>query len=177
MGQAEVIGLQASADEVKLLPANRLRHQTGGGIAVQPGERILLNVNGPVGALSQRLADDLLDAPRTDARDHDLAPVLFFQPQGLFQRVLVEVLVVNRSLLAPLLPAIAAMTLVSAGFAWFLLRGAGAAREAEEVRLQNPFSLTSAMKFAALFAVVLLVVKIVNRSKGWYESGLPARQV
>jgi ACR3 family arsenite transporter len=24
--------------------------------------------------------------------------------------------------------------------------------------------------------VMLLVVKIVNRSKGWYESGLPARQ-
>jgi hypothetical protein len=23
---------------------------------------------------------------------------------------------------------------------------------------------------------MLLVVKIVNRSKGWYESGLPARQ-
>lgn len=87
-----------------------------------------------------------------------------------FLRVLVEVLVVNRSLLAPLLPAIAAMTLVSAGFAWFLLRGAGAAREAEEVRLQNPFSLTSAMKFAALFAVVLLVVKFVQVQAP--ESGL-----
>lgn len=62
------------------------------------------------------------------------------------------------------------MTLVSAGFAWFLLRGAGAAREAEEVRLQNPFSLTSAMKFAALFAVVLLVVKFVQVQAP--ESGL-----
>jgi uncharacterized membrane protein (DUF4010 family) len=32
---------------------------------------------------------------------------------------------------------------------------------AREVALRNPFSLTSAIKFAAVFAVVLLVVKIV----------------
>ncbi|HEX9208749.1 MAG TPA: MgtC/SapB family protein [Steroidobacteraceae bacterium] len=87
-----------------------------------------------------------------------------------FLRVLVEVLVVNRSLLAPLLPSIAAMAAVSAGFAWFLLRGAGAAQAAQEVQLQNPFSLTSAIKFAALFAVVLLVVKIVQAYAP--ESGL-----
>jgi uncharacterized membrane protein (DUF4010 family) len=79
-----------------------------------------------------------------------------------FLRVIVEVLVVNRALLAPLLPAIGAMTAVSAGCGWYLLRGTGDGQEAQAVPLRNPFSLASAMKFAALFAVVMLVVKIVE---------------
>jgi uncharacterized membrane protein (DUF4010 family) len=77
-------------------------------------------------------------------------------------RVMVEVLVVNRALLPQVLPAFVAMTLVSGGFAWFLLRRTDAATEAGEVQLRNPFSLTSAIKFAALFAAVLLIVKIVQ---------------
>lgn len=82
-----------------------------------------------------------------------------------FVRVLVEVLVVNRSLLPALLPSIVAMLLACLAFAWLHLRRANrehAQAEAQEVRLQNPFSLTSAMKFAAVFAVVLLVVKLVE---------------
>jgi uncharacterized membrane protein (DUF4010 family) len=79
-----------------------------------------------------------------------------------FVRVMVEVLVVNRALLPQVLPAFVAMTLVSGGFAWFLLRRTDAATEAGEVQLRNPFSLTSAIKFAALFAAVLLIVKIVQ---------------
>jgi uncharacterized membrane protein (DUF4010 family) len=79
-----------------------------------------------------------------------------------FLRVVVEVLVVNRALLLPLLPAIAAMTVVSAAFAAYLLRGSQTRQEAQAIELRNPFSLTSAMKFATLFAIVLLVVKIVQ---------------
>lgn len=82
-----------------------------------------------------------------------------------FVRVLVEVLVVNRSLLPALLPAVVAMLLACLAFAWLHLRRANREQsqaEAEEVKLQNPFSLTSAMKFAAVFALVLLVVKIVE---------------
>jgi uncharacterized membrane protein (DUF4010 family) len=80
-----------------------------------------------------------------------------------FIRVLVEVLVVNRALLPSLLPAVLAMTAACAGFAWLHLGRAGKDEaEAHAMNLRNPFSLTSAMKFAALFAVVLLVVKIVQ---------------
>jgi uncharacterized membrane protein (DUF4010 family) len=79
-----------------------------------------------------------------------------------FIRVLVEVLVVNRALLPELLPPIVAMTVVSAACAGWYLRQAGDGVEARDVQLRNPFSLTSAMKFAALFAVVLLVVKLVQ---------------
>ncbi len=80
-----------------------------------------------------------------------------------FARVFVEVLIVNRALLPAVLPALAAMSVVCAGFAWLMLRRADRdGREAKEVPLRNPFSLTSAIKFAAIFALVLLVVKIVQ---------------
>jgi uncharacterized membrane protein (DUF4010 family) len=79
-----------------------------------------------------------------------------------FARVLVEVLVVNRELLPSLLPSIVAMGTVSAAFGWMYQRRAGRDTEAGEVPLRNPFSLTAAIKFAALFAVVLLVVKLVQ---------------
>lgn len=87
-----------------------------------------------------------------------------------FVRVVIEVLVVNSALLPRLLPAIAAMTVVSAAYAVYLLRGTADGQEAGAVPLRNPFSLTSAMKFAALFAAVLLVVNIVEAHAP--ESGL-----
>jgi uncharacterized membrane protein (DUF4010 family) len=80
-----------------------------------------------------------------------------------FARVFVEVLIVNRALLPAVLPALAAMSAVCAAFAWLMLRRADRdGSEAKEVPLRNPFSLTSAVKFAAIFALVLLVVKIVQ---------------
>jgi uncharacterized membrane protein (DUF4010 family) len=87
-----------------------------------------------------------------------------------FVRVLIEVLVVNRALLPQLLPPLVAMALVAAAFGGWYLRQAGNGVEAHAVQLRNPFSLTSAMKFAALFAVVLLVVAIVRTHAP--ESGL-----
>jgi uncharacterized membrane protein (DUF4010 family) len=80
-----------------------------------------------------------------------------------FARVFVEVLVVNRALLPALLPALAAMTVVCGGFALLMLRRSGQqGSQAQEVPLRNPFSLTSAIKFAAVFAAVLLAVKITQ---------------
>jgi uncharacterized membrane protein (DUF4010 family) len=87
-----------------------------------------------------------------------------------FIRVLVEVLVVNRALLPQLLPGILAMTLVAGAFAWLHWRRSRDGTEARAVELRNPFSLTSAIKFAALFAVVLLLVKVVQDRAP--ESGL-----
>jgi uncharacterized membrane protein (DUF4010 family) len=85
----------------------------------------------------------------------------------MFARVIIEVLVVNAPLVPRLLIPFASMGAVSALFACvYYLRatprrdsGAAAARE---VPLKNPFSLTEAAKFGALFALVLLVVKLVQ---------------
>jgi len=80
----------------------------------------------------------------------------------MFVRVIVEVLVVNRALLGDVLVPFAAMAVVAVAAAWYLRRGAGAAERTEGIPLKNPFSLTAAAKFAAFFAVVLLVVTLVQ---------------
>jgi uncharacterized membrane protein (DUF4010 family) len=81
----------------------------------------------------------------------------------MFARVIVEVLVVNRALLGQVLVPFAAMAATAGGAAWYLGRRARAGgRSAAEMTLTNPFSLTAAAKFAAFFAAVLLVVKLVQ---------------
>src|SRR5262249_42852754 len=85
----------------------------------------------------------------------------------MFGRVIVEVLVVHRPLVSRLLVPFAAMGVATAAAAALALRhGArrpgGTTAQPESVRLRNPFSLTEASKFAAFFAAVLLVVKLVQ---------------
>lgn len=80
----------------------------------------------------------------------------------MFVRVIVEVLVVNRAMLDAVLGPFAAMAATAAAAAWYLRRRTGAAERAVGVPLTNPFSLRAATKFAAFFALVLLVVKLVQ---------------
>jgi uncharacterized membrane protein (DUF4010 family) len=84
----------------------------------------------------------------------------------MFGRVIAEVLVVNRALVAEVLVPFVTMSVVAAIVAWlFLRRGAvhsKTASKAPDVPLKNPFSLTEAAKFAAFFAIVLLIVKLVQ---------------
>ena len=87
----------------------------------------------------------------------------------MFVRVLVLVAVVNRPLLVPLLIPFVVMAVVVAGFAARLFitaapRLTNVAGANGEVAVKNPFSLTAAAKFGALFAVVLLAVKIVQQT-------------
>ena len=83
----------------------------------------------------------------------------------MFVRVIVLVAVVNRALLIHVLVPFLVMAVVVGGFAVALyFRGGskdGTAAKGD-LNVQNPFSLTEAAKFAALFAVVLLAVKIVQ---------------
>jgi uncharacterized membrane protein (DUF4010 family) len=82
----------------------------------------------------------------------------------MFGRVVFEVAVVNRALLPALLVPIGAMGAAAALAAgWLLVRGSAAARQAQnEVPLRNPFSLTAAIRFALVFAAVLLVVALTQ---------------
>jgi uncharacterized membrane protein (DUF4010 family) len=85
----------------------------------------------------------------------------------MFARVIVEVLVVNRALVARVAMPFVTMGAAAAVAAWiFYRRGASAqdraAAKTQDVPLRNPFSLTEASKFAAFFAAVLLVVKFVQ---------------
>jgi len=83
----------------------------------------------------------------------------------MFVRVIVIVAAINRPLLTHVLVPFVAMAAVVGVFAAFLyFRGGsvdGAAARGS-LKVENPFSLTAAAKFAAFFAVVLLAVKIVQ---------------
>jgi uncharacterized membrane protein (DUF4010 family) len=83
----------------------------------------------------------------------------------MFGRVIAEVLVVNRALLASVLVPFVVMLVVAGIAAWICMRrgtATTAATPAPDVPLKNPFSLTEAAKFGLLFAVVLLVVALVQ---------------
>jgi uncharacterized membrane protein (DUF4010 family) len=83
----------------------------------------------------------------------------------MFGRVIVEVLVVNRALVGRVLIPFATMGAATAIAAGVLFRRSMTAERhtaKTEVPLRNPFSLTEASKFGAFFAVVLLVVKLVQ---------------
>ena len=84
----------------------------------------------------------------------------------MFARVLVLIAVINRSLLLTAWPPIAAMGVVTGAFAvWHYRAGLADARATrqQEVAVSNPFSLTAAAKVGALFAVVLLTVKLAEK--------------
>jgi len=83
----------------------------------------------------------------------------------MFGRVIAEVLVVNRALLASVIVPFVVMLVVAGLAAWICYRrGAktASATTAPEVSLKNPFSLTAAAKFGLLFAAVLLIVALVQ---------------
>lgn len=81
--------------------------------------------------------------------------------------------VVHAPLVRLLVAPFGAMTLVTLAAVALFLRKPAEAREKPEapVELKNPFSLTSAVKFGLVFAVVLLVVALVRRylpGQGYY---------
>jgi uncharacterized membrane protein (DUF4010 family) len=92
----------------------------------------------------------------------------------MFVRVLIEVFAVNPPLVARVVVPFAAMAGVAGGFAAWLAfrRGHGNAetRRENDVPLKNPFSLTSAARFAVFFAIVLVVVKVAQQH--FHDTGL-----
>ena len=83
----------------------------------------------------------------------------------MFVRIAIVAGLLAPDLLAPIGVPLALLTLVAlatAGARQRRIRGSAASAE-EEVPLRNPFSLTAAVRFALLFAAVLLVVAIAQR--------------
>jgi uncharacterized membrane protein (DUF4010 family) len=83
----------------------------------------------------------------------------------MFVRVVVLVAAVNRALLTYVLAPFLVMAAVVGGFAALLYYRGGrtdGVTAKGDLNVQNPFSLTAAVKFAAVLALVLLAVKIVQ---------------
>lgn len=77
----------------------------------------------------------------------------------LFPRVLVEVAVVNSALLPRLVPAFSAMLGVGLVSVYLVMRREAQSKEEPGVKLTNPLRLTTAIGFALLFSLVLMLVK------------------
>ncbi|MCW5622413.1 MAG: MgtC/SapB family protein [Burkholderiales bacterium] len=130
-------------------------------------------VTGLTGGLVSSTAVTLTFARQSrgaDAAGDALACGILIAWAVMFLRVIIEVLVVH----APLLRTLWMPFLVMAGAAgvaagWFYLRsrrrrdGPDGRAKDDGVPLSNPFSLTSAAKFAAFFAVVLMLVSLAQR--------------
>ena len=115
-------------------------------------------------AVTLSFAREARDNPENSA---PLAAGVLFAWGIMFIRVIVLVAVLNRALLEQVVAPFAVMALLAAGCGAFLYYRHGAADGAVPkgpVDVKNPFSLIEASKFAALFAVVLLAVKIVQEN-------------
>ncbi len=103
-----------------------------------------------------------------------LAAALVLAWVVMFARVAVEVAVVHRPLLAAVAVPLAAMgatALAAAVFLYLRCGRAGRAARSPDVGLKNPFRLSSSIRFALFFALVLLVVELAREhlpGKGLY---------
>ena len=76
----------------------------------------------------------------------------------MFPRILVEIAVVNQSLLRFIWPYLLILTLTGVGASLLLLFGSKK-QATSSVDLHNPFELMSAIKFGAIFAIILFASK------------------
>lgn len=137
-------------------------------------------LTGLAGGLASSTALSVAFARESEAHEDDasadaLAAGILASWCVMFVRIVVVAAIVNADLVATLAGACSAMGGIAvAAAAWFYVRrGRGRRRrevQASEVPLSNPFSLWAAMKFSAVFAVVLLVVELVGRE--FAEGGL-----
>ncbi len=124
-------------------------------------------LTGTFGGLVSSTAVTLSFARRSKVEGHDdaLAAGILLAWTVMFARVTVIAALVQPALVPPLLVPIGGMGLLTAGLALWSLRRARTSGAAEDVDvpLTNPFSLASAIRVALAFAVVLVVVKLVER--------------
>ena len=137
-----------------------------------------LGITGMIGGLVSSTAVTLSMAERAKKDEHGApgyALAAALASTVMLVRILVVVAVTNRELLSAVLWPVAAMTLGSiAGSSFLYLRASKQAGTRGEVRLTNPFELSSALKFAGLFALVLFASKMATHyfgERGSYLAG------
>ena len=79
----------------------------------------------------------------------------------MFIRILIEVFVINRTLLNKLIVPLSILFLVSLVFSYFLFRKATQVKK-HKLDLGSPFTIKPALKFGLFFAVILALVKLAN---------------
>ena len=131
-----------------------------------------IGLSGILGGLASSTANTLSFSQRSNVQkglEKSFGMAIVIGWTIMFIRVIVEVAVVNRSLLPKLWPAMAAMGLVGMMYSLYLFWSQSLIDE-EELDISNPFELGPAIKFGLVFAFVLLVSKAAEVYLG--ETGL-----
>ena len=126
------------------------------------GERRGMQVTGAVGGLVSSTAVTVAMAERTRAdqglgRAAATAAVVASSIMPLRMAVLAGA--VNAGIIPRMLPMVGAMTLAGLAAAWALSRRRPDETDEAGGRIRNPFSLTAALSFAAIYGVVLILVR------------------
>lgn len=92
-----------------------------------------------------------------------LVATLLIAAGTMFPRMLIEVAVVNRELLTHVIaPLLSMMVVTFIGVGWLVLRGTRDGK-ATAVTVKNPFDIVTALKFAALLVIILLVAHYAHQ--------------
>lgn len=90
---------------------------------------------------------------------------------AMFGRILVLVFVVNLHVFWSIFPTVAILCILTLLFSYYLLKKAKKVRTKSRIKLSSPFTLWPALKFAALFAVIVALTRLANvyfSTKGVY---------
>lgn len=121
-------------------------------------------LGGIVSSTAMTMTLSRLDSPQLRSA---LAAGLLATSALMFPRVLLEVGLVNYTLLQPLIaPMLAAGLIYAAGALYYFLRAAKLPDSPAEPPLKNPFELGPALRFAALLVVILFLVEGAQRTLG-----------
>ncbi len=126
------------------------------------GERRGMAVTGAGGGLVSRTAVTLARAERSrsaEPRARAAAAAAVVASSIMPLRVAVLAGAVNAGILPRLLPVVFVMALAGLTAAWILSRRRPDERNESASQIKNPFSLTAALSFAAIYAIVLVVVR------------------
>lgn len=140
------------------------------------GARAGILLTGILGGLASSTASTLAFSRRSReepaASDHYTLAVVA-ACTVMLPRVLVATGLINRGFAATLIVPFALMAIPGICFAlWVRLRRRSTRSEGDAPKLGNPLSLGTAIKFAALYAVIAFMVKMV-REQGWTQGMLP----
>jgi uncharacterized membrane protein (DUF4010 family) len=139
------------------------------------GEKRGLAITGAIGGLvsSTAVTVAMADRSREGApMERPAAAAAVLASTVMTMRVAVLAGAINMGIVPRLLPAVLAMTLVGAIFAFRLARGGPNESVAAGGRLRNPFSLRAAVTFAVIYGVILIAVHAANLYMG--NSGMYA---
>jgi uncharacterized membrane protein (DUF4010 family) len=126
------------------------------------GPRKGIGLSGVIGGLASSTATTMSFSQRSKTDESLIKPFAMAIITGwviMFIRMIVEVAVINQTLLPLVWPALAAMGFGGLIFSLYLYFSQSFIEDEEELGLSNPFELGTAIKFGLIYAAVLLITK------------------